>query len=345
MVALLAKELAMTKPAVVDADPELGARVRAELGGSGPLRTLEGGRSGLTYRVTDAVGNDHVVKAVPPGRRAVGRNDVLRQSHVLSALAAAGAGPGLPLPAVTARSEAQPAWFAMECAAGTAAEPVLEEHPLPPGVARERMVAAARVLGELHAAPLAGVEAGLRSAGGEVPEPLGPADELARWTKTMHAVPEELRSGSEALLSALRAAVPVAVDPVLVHGDFRLGNLLCVGAEPTALVDWEIWSLGDPRVDLGWFGVFTDGALFPGVGRVVAELPSEAELLAVYGNPEPPDHAWFRALGRMKMAAIMGHNLKRHREGVHHDPVQEQLPATIDALIVSGRSILEGGSR
>lgn len=335
----------MTKSAVVDADPELGARVRAELGGSGPLRTLDGGRSGLTYVVTDAVGNDHVVKAVPPGRRAVGRNDVLRQSNVLSALAGAGIGSGLPLPAVTARSEVEPAWFAMERARGTAEEPVLEDHPLPPEIARERMVAAARILGELHAVPLAEIEAGLRSAGGDVPEPLRPADELARWTRTMHAVPEDLRSGSDALLSALEAAVPDAVDPVLVHGDFRLGNLLCAGAEPTALVDWEIWSIGDPRVDLGWFGVFTDGALFPGVGRVVPELPSEAELLAACGNPEPPDYAWFRALGRMKMAAIMGHNLKRHREGVHHDPVQEQLPATIDALIVSGRSILEEWSR
>ncbi|MDI2030514.1 phosphotransferase family protein [Saccharopolyspora sp. TS4A08] len=335
----------MTKPTVVDADPELGARVRAELGGSGPLRTLEGGRSGLTYAVTDSAGKDHVIKAVPPGRRAVGRNDVLRQSHVLSALADAGAGPGVPLPAVTARSEAEPAWFAMERAAGTAGEPVLEEHSLSPGIARDRMFAAARILRELHAVPLAEIEAGLRSAGGEVPEPLRPADELVRWTRTMQAVPEELRSGSAALLSALEIAVPDAVGPVLVHGDFRLGNLLCAGAEPTALVDWEIWSIGDPRVDLGWFGVFTDGALFPGVGRVVAELPSEAELLAAYGNPEPPDYAWFRALGRMKMAAIMGHNLKRHREGVHHDPVQEQLPATIGALIASGRSILEEVAR
>lgn len=335
----------MTKPAIVDADPELGARVRAEIGGSGPLRTLEGGRSGLTYVVTDAVGNDHVVKAVPQGRRAVGRNDVLRQSHVLSALAEAGVGSAVPLPSVTARSVAEPAWFAMERVRGAAEEPVLEDHPLPPGIARERMLAAARILGELHAVPLADIERGLSSAGGEVPKPLCPADELARWTRTMQAVPEELRSGSEELLSALDATVPDAVDPVLVHGDFRLGNLLCVGAEPTALVDWEIWSIGDPRVDLGWFGVFTDGELFPGVGRVVPELPSEAQLLTAYGNPEPPDYSWFRALGRMKMAAIMGHNLKRHREGVHHDPVQEQLPATIDALIASARALLEEWSR
>jgi hypothetical protein len=42
----------------------------------------------------------------------------------------------------------------------------------------------------------------------------------------------------------------------------------------------------------------------------------------------------------MKMAAIMGHNLRRHREGRHHDPVQEQLPPTIAALIASGLELL-----
>jgi hypothetical protein len=48
------------------------------------------------------------------------------------------------------------------------------------------------------------------------------------------------------------------------------------------------------------------------------------------------DLAWFNALGRFKMAAIMGHNLRRHREGRHHDPAQEKLPATISRLIESG---------
>ena len=45
---------------------------------------------------------------------------------------------------------------------------------------------------------------------------------------------------------------------------------------------------------------------------------------------------WFNALGRFKMAAIMGHNLRRHREGRHHDPGQEQLPATIARLSSPG---------
>ena len=331
-----------------DADPALAARVRRALGapGAGPLTVLEGGRSGLTYVISDGA-TRRVVKAVPPGSRAVGRNDVLRQSHILSALT----GSDVPVPGVIARETEEPAWFAMEFAEGAALEPVLE--PVPVAAAHQRMLAAAAVLGRLHAVPLAQLAERLRAVGGALPAAADPAGELERWTRTMHAVPEELRPGSADLLAALAARVPPPVAPVLVHGDFRLGNLMFAGETPTALVDWEIWGVGDPRVDLGWFGVFTDGDLFPGIGRAVPGLPSEDELGAAYresggsstggdsavGDSAVGDTAWFRALGRMKMAAIMGHNLRRHREGRHHDPVQEQLPPTIAALIASGREV------
>lgn len=262
---------------------------------------------------------------------------------MLSALA----GYGLPVPRVTAREDDVPAWFAMELADGEAVEPVLDVGTdLDPRHARERMTRAARVLGTLHTVPLDALAEGVRRAGGALPDPATPADELARWEQTMHAVPAELRPGGAELLEALRVDVPQPAVPVLVHGDFRLGNLLCAGAEPTALVDWEIWGVGDPRVDLGWFGVFTDGALFPGVGRVLPGLPDEDELAELYRSAGGtlPTTPWFRALARMKMAAIMGHNLRRHREGRHHDPVQEQLPPTIAALIDSARGLLSGGA-
>jgi streptomycin 6-kinase len=127
---------------------------------------------------------------------------------------------------------------------------------------------------------------------------------------------------------------------VLVHGDFRLGNILFTATRASAVVDWEIWSTGDPRTDLGWFLLFADHRNFPALGHPVPGLPGEQELLDVYGGAELAGMAWFRALGRMKMAAIMGHNLRRHREGRHHDPDQERLPPTIAAMIRSALDIL-----
>ncbi|WP_105969291.1 phosphotransferase family protein [Streptomyces geranii] len=311
----------------------LAARVRAQLADRHPgatfgdLRTLPGGHSGLTYAIT-AGATSYVVKAVPPGQRPIGRNDVLRQARVLRQLA----GSLVPVPLVAAADESEPAWFAMEFVDGEAVEPVLDEHRLDPELCRTRMLALADVLRDLHATK---VETG--------PEPpLDPRGELERWTRTMRAVPLELRPGAEELLDSLASRVPADIPPVLTHGDFRLGNVLCRGERPAAVVDWEIWAVGDPRIDLAWFLLFSDHRNFPRLGRPVPGLPGEEDLLAAYldGRPEPPDLDWFRALARTKMAAIMSHNLRRHREGKHHDPDQERLPPTIAAMIRTARDLL-----
>ncbi|TGN66060.1 phosphotransferase family protein [Nocardioides eburneiflavus] len=325
----------MTTPADTDV---LAARVVAALreagldGEASAMEPLPGGHSGLTYRV--AVGDrELVVKAVPPGQRAVGRHDMLRQARILDALA----GTDVPVPAVRASEDPGDGegqgWFAMDLVRGEALEPVLDDPAVPADLAAARMRRAAEVLPRLHGVPLDSLPVDS--------EPLHPFDELARWVRTMNAVPEELVPGAVDLRRVLSADVPDPVDPVLVHGDYRLGNIISAGTEPAALIDWEIWSPGDPRVELGWFLVFADGSNFPGVGREVPGLPSTAELVGLYAGPtELPDLAWFDALGRFKMAAIMGHNLRRHREGRHHDPDQEKLPATIERLIATGRDRL-----
>lgn len=309
----------------------LAARVRTGLAARHPnepfgdLRTLPGGHSGLTYSISAGTGA-YVVKAVPPGQRPVGRNDVLRQARILRALA----GSPVPVPEVFVVDEREPAWFAMEFVTGEAIEPVLDEHRLDPELCRTRMLALAGVLRDLHRTHFDGAE------------PLDPAAELERWARTMRAVPVPLRPGAEEVLGLLAAGIPESLPPVLIHGDFRLGNVLCRGERPSAVVDWEIWGLGDPRVDLGWFLLFADHRNFPRLGRAVPGLPTEDELLTRYldGRPVPPAFDWFRALARTKMAAIMGHNLRRHREGKHHDPDQERLPPTIAAMIRTARDIL-----
>ena len=306
----------------------LDSRVRAAIAArepgivTGPLETLPGGHSGLTYKATAGDGAI-VVKAVPPGQRSIGRHDMLRQARIITALE----GSGVPVPRIRAIDETEPAWFAMELVAGESLEPVLDSPAVPPELAAARMRRAADLMPRLHGVDFAALPVDAA--------PLTPADELGRWARTMGAVPPELVPQAPAVQRLLEQGVPRAVEPVLVHGDYRLGNIIAVDTEPVALIDWEIWAAGDPRVELGWFAVFADGDNFPGVGRRVAGLPGAAELLERYadGGPPLPDFAWFDALGRFKMAASMGHNLRRHREGRHHDPAQEQLPATIDRLL------------
>jgi aminoglycoside phosphotransferase (APT) family kinase protein len=210
---------------------------------------------------------------------------------------------------------------------------VLDDPEVPTDLASARMLRAAETLPALHAVPLDKVPVDA--------EPLSPADELTRWARTMTAVPEHLVPDAARLHQRLACTVPAAVAPTLVHGDYRLGNLICHGTEPAALIDWEIWSVGDPRVELGWFLVFADGSNFPGVGRDVPGLPTADQLVSAYAaGGRPVDELWwFDALGRYKMAAIMGHNLRRHLEGRHHDPDQERLPDTIRRLIETGLTI------
>ena len=310
----------------------LGARVAAALQQVEPglevhdLEPLLGGHSGLTYRVPTSNG-PVVVKAVPEGQRPVGRHDMVRQARIMQALAPT----DVPVPEIIVVDETETAWFAMEFVTGESLEPVLDDPTVEPTLAAARMRRAAEILPTLHDVPLDKIP---------VDGPaLSPADELQRWSRTMAAVPPALVPGAADLEARLASSIPASVAPTLVHGDYRLGNIISTGLEPGAVIDWEIWSIGDPRVELGWFLVFADGTNFPGVGREVPGLPIEDELVELYGRPVH-DLAWFNALGRFKLAAIMGHNLRRHREGRHVDPDQERLPETIITLIRTGRDRL-----
>jgi len=294
----------------------------------GTLTTIPGGHSGLTYRIETAEG-PLVVKSVPENQKAIGRHDMLRQARIIAALAPT----PVPVPAVVATDDTEPAWFAMQLVEGESLEPVLDDPAVEPSLAAARMLRAAEILPALHDVPLDKVPVDAAA--------LSPRDELDRWARTMAAVPPHLVPDADQLHRRLADSVPAAVEATLVHGDYRLGNLICTGSEPAALIDWEIWSVGDPRVELGWFLVFADGANFPGVGREVEGLPTSGELVEAYAADGRPvdDLAWFDALGRYKMAAIMGHNLRRHLEGRHVDPDQERLPDTITRLIETGLSI------
>lgn len=322
----------MSAQLAVDHAEALGVRVAGTLQADdpdlavGPLAILPGGHSGLTYRLT-AGHRDLVVKAVPPGQRPVGRHDMLRQAAILRALADT----EVPVPTVRAVDATEPAWFAMDLVAGDSLEPVLDDPPVPAERAAARMRRAAEILPTLHGVPLDALPLDVA--------PLTPAGELDRWARTLGAVPPELVPDGDRLRDRLAARVPEPAAAVLVHGDYRLGNIISAGIEPVALIDWEIWAPGDPRVELGWFLVFADGSNFPGVGREIPGLPTEDDLVELYAagaGGQLADLAWFHALGRLKMAAIMGHNLRRHREGRHHDPAQELLPATIARLVESG---------
>jgi aminoglycoside phosphotransferase (APT) family kinase protein len=306
---------------VSDAERRLGSRLQE-------VRPLPGGHSGLTLVAEIDVGGHResvVIKATPPGRKPVGRHDVLRQIRAIEVAQVA-----IPVPRLLAASS-DPPYFVMSFETGEAAEPVHDPEPSgdDASLVATRFDAATDLLAGLHDVDVSSLVA----AGEPV---VTPTDELAKWERTLAVVDGEHRASGERALRALTASVPGACGPVLVHGDFRLGNILFDGPDAVAVIDWEIWSIGDPRVDLGWYLTFCDAANFPSIGHAHRRLPSLVSLVTRYEattHRAVDDLDWFLALGAFKMGVVMAHNLERHRSGRHVDPFQERLPRTIERLL------------
>jgi len=296
------------------------------------IEPLAGGHSSHTViaRLDGGPVERVVVKAGAVGRPPVGRHDVLRQARIFEVL---GGAEGVKVPQVLASDVGDPNQFAMSFAPGDCVEPVLDgTGDLDAVTVDARARAAARMLGALHLVPVdGGALAGV--------EPSAVEDELARWAAVLRVVDQSLVAGWENLFTELERTIPRSPRTCIVHGDYRLGNMLFDGVEPTAIVDWEIWSLTDPRVDLGWTLLFCDSTAFPGVAVPAPGMPTSADFLEEYESVAGPvdELAWFMAFGCFKTAAIMSHNLKRHREGRYDDPYQERLPPTIAEMIRRGR--------
>ena len=324
------------------------------------LRRLEGGVSSLTFASTLVTPDGEqpvVVKVAPPGLPPVRNRDVLRQARVLGALAGLD---GFPVPRVLFAEAGDPPdvppLFAMELVPGDSYEALLDVSPTPPtpAVAAERMRVAARALARLHA---------------ETPESLGlpdepvtpVAEELARWQRLFATVDADIGRGHEELAARLADRVPAGGTARLLHGDYRVANMLFTGARLQAVIDWEIWSVGDPRSDLGWLVMHTEPAQVFHEQRPAADVeagrlvPTGAELAADYadarrasGAPEGDvqaavdDLPWFLAVCHYKTAATIAVIHKRDRRSEHPTPRIGVAAAHLGEVLEAGHRALDG---
>jgi aminoglycoside phosphotransferase (APT) family kinase protein len=335
-----------------DALRELPARVRgaarrrwpgAEVG---TLDPLPGGISSLTYATTlSGTGEAErrvVVKVAPPGLEPVRNRDVLRQARVIAAVHRA---PGVLVPEVLITDDGSPPFFVMAFVPGEAYEPKWDVSGAPPApaVVGARARAAARMLARLQAIEPAAV--GIEDA------PLAPAAEMERWGALFATAGDDLRVNEPELREALSARVPVEGAPRILHGDYRLGNIQFDGTRPAAIIDWEIWSVGDPRADLAWLMAFTDPvqqrvAQRDPVNQAAADaMPAAGELLAEYMREAgldagPPDLDWFQAFCYYKLGAAMSVLAKRNRRQRDPDPGLELAAQTLAPMLARGLELI-----
>ncbi len=305
------------------------------------IRILPGGHSSLTYSaVLRRVGEDDrriVLKVAPAGVAPTGNRDVLRQARVIRALAGA---PGVNVPEILFESEGEPPevppFFAMTYVEGDSTEPLVESAGVVSGeTLAARALAAARMLAALHAVDLGRV--------GLDREPhTGLRAEVERWGRSFETVEDDLRLDGPVIASQLLETVPRPAPAVLVHGDYRLGNLRCEGSTIRAVLDWEIWSVGDGRIDLAWFLLMLDAGYVQRSVEVGA-LPTVQSLRREYestGGRTVGDLGWFHAFVRFKQAAATALITKRARR---HG--SEGFPDTIANLLADARSRLEEPGR
>ena len=333
----------MTEPSLreMEVSDELSARL-SRLGVT-DIEQLAGGASSLTFRgLWD--GQPVVVKVAPPGLPPLMHRDVLRQARMLKALGTT----GVPVPEVLVTDPGSPPevppLFVMTLLPGESIEPLFDlfeptdrsDRPDGPTMAA-RISAAAGVMAQLHRLDpgAGGLELGV--------EPVGDLDaEIDRWCHSLGTVDPSLVDGWEGVAGALRLSRPTASRPALIHGDFRLGNLLAEGRHITAVIDWEIWSVGDPRIDVGWFLANADPATYGRQTRYAAPgtLPAVDKLEAIYAGAlgrDVPDLEWFGALARFKSAATWSLIVKHNRRRISPDPDLEAMAPVLKLLLDQAR--------
>jgi len=289
-------------------DRERPGLVTAPLSG----RLIEGGRSNLTYAVTDST-TKWVVRRPPLGHVLATAHDMKREHRVISALHPT----DVPVPNPVLLCEDADVlgapFYVMEFVEGTPYRTADELLPLGPERTRGAVLELVDTLVELHAVDPA--DAGLADFG----RPEGFLDrQLRRWGKQLAASRNRELPGVEELHAALGRRLPTSPTPTVVHGDYRLDNVL-IGKDDKikAILDWEMSTLGDPLTDLGLLVMYSIPLELPdspiSTTASAPGHPAPAELIERYAERSGRDVssvAWYTAFAWFKLAVIL--------EGIHY---------------------------
>ncbi|MGQ0799733.1 MAG: phosphotransferase [Pseudomarimonas sp.] len=302
----------------------LGAYLETHLAGfRGPLTASKfaGGQSNPTFRI-DAASGRYVLRRKPPGALLASAHAVDREYRVLSALY----GSDVPLarPLHLCRDEAVigSMFYLMEFVEGR----IFWDPALPDIAAADRGAyfdAIISTLAAVHSADVATV--GLSDYG-------KPGNyftrQIGRWSEQYRASETTPIAAMDELIARLPALCPADDGRVaLVHGDFRIDNLIFHPTEPRvlAVVDWELSTLGHPLADLGYFCMalrLPRNPTLPGLGgmdRADAGIHTESELLRRYaeltGDGDVPNWNFVLAFSFFRLAAIAQGVAKRAEQG------------------------------
>ena len=253
---------------------------------AGPLQVeqFKGGQSNPTFRLTAADGQRYVLRRKPLGVLLQSAHAVDREFRVISALA------NTDVPVARAHVLCQDAavigtdFYVMDCVEGR----VLWDPTLPGMDNTERGAMydeLNRVIAALHRVDPSTVGLdGYGKVGGYLER------QVKRWTSQYRAAETETLDAMESLISWLPAHMPAEGPTRIVHGDYRLDNVMFHPTEPRilAVLDWELSTLGDPLVDFAYHCMtwhMHNGPTSRGLGGqdlAALGIPDEAAYLQAY---------------------------------------------------------------
>jgi aminoglycoside phosphotransferase (APT) family kinase protein len=307
-------------------------------------KLIAGGRSNLTYEISDG-SKSWVVRRPPLGHVLATAHDMEREYRVITALRDT----GVPVPLTYALCN-DPAvigapFYVMSKVDGIPYRTADQLAAL--GPARARAIAEHMIgtLARLHSVNPA--EVGLADFG----RPEGfLARQVRRWKKQLDASRSRPLAGIDELYAQLAADPPDGSPPAIVHGDYRLDNVLVdSGDKVAAVVDWEMATLGDPLTDVGLLVVYQrmDRLAEGPMASDAPGYPSVPEVLRLYAadsGRDLSDLGFYIALASFKAAVIL--------EGIHFRYVHgqtvgegfEQIGTLVEPLVASGLVALQEDS-
>jgi aminoglycoside phosphotransferase (APT) family kinase protein len=287
---------------------------------SGPLTgsLIAGGRSNLTYEITD--GSRHwIIRRPPLGHVLETAHDMSREYRVMHALRST----AVPVP-VTYANCVNPdvigaPFYVMQRVPGIPYRDASELMAL--GAARTAQIGREMVdiLARLHA--IDAYEVGL----GDLGRPGGFLERQVRlWTRQLEASRSRDLPEAARLSDLLARRIPAQATTAIIHGDFRLDNLLVDHDSVQAVIDWEMATLGDPLTDVALLVAYGELAeLAPEAALVDVNLapgyPGGDQIIAMYAaasGRDVHDMDFYLGLAYFKLAAIL--------EGIHYRYVQGQ---------------------
>ena len=300
----------------------LSQYLRANVAGfAGPLQVQQfsGGQSNPTFLLTTP-GKRYVLRRKPPGKLLPSAHAVDREFRVISALR-------------QARIPVAPAWVLCmdESVIGTAfyvmdyiQGRVLWDQSLP-GMSRSGRAAIYdelnRVLAALHQVDYQAIGLGDYGKPGNYLE-----RQIGRWTKQYRASETEKIEAMEKLIDWLPRHIPRQDETSVVHGDYRLDNVIFHPSEPRilAVLDWELSTLGHPLADFAYHCMYwrlTPGE-FRGLGSLdlpALGIPTEEEYVAAYCRRTGRIHIehwdYYTAYNMFRLAGIVQGIMGRVVEG------------------------------